>query len=346
LQGLTGTVKRLSVLTFDYGIFFDGQNDLEHLITKTQKLTDIANHQAIPLSFFVDVAYIDSLKRFGFVQEYKQVINQLSWLHTCGHELQLQWHPHWVTSTWNSELNCWNFIKADYSWNGFVSNNGLNKMTDSLRRCLNIFKTEFNITPSAFRMGGLAVQEPQAYLETIEELGFTIECSVLPGLYKECKYFTTDHRITPPKSHWKIDSYSGCFKEQQKGKLTEIPISQAYFNGVDLWRKINLSLSYRWLKWSSQQDENSQEQSTINLELSKEIIPKTATLDKADRATKMLFRSLTEQIWESGSEFVVWTNHPKNLNLYSWSALRDYIEWVKNNNGQLITIESLKNKLY
>jgi hypothetical protein len=344
-KALTGIVKRLSVLTFDYEIFFDGQNDLEHLITKTQKLTDITNHQSVPLSFFIDIAYLDALKRYGLHQDYKRIKDQLNWLSTCGHELQFHWHPHWITSTWNDEQKLWNFNKADYSWNGFVENHGIEKMIEGLKHCLQIFKTEFNIVPCAFRMGGLALEEPQHYLKTIEELGFTIECSVFPGYFKECKYFTTDHRNTPHKTHWKIDAQTGCFKEQQQGSILELPISQAHTRELDFWKKANLSLNYRWLKWSSQEENTANTQSPMNLEVKKEILPRTASLDKADRATKMLFKSVTEQIWENGADFVIWLNHPKSLNLYSWSALRDYIDWVKNNRGQLITIESLKNKL-
>ncbi len=344
-KALTGIVKRLSVLTFDYEIFFDGQNDLEHLITKTQKLTDIANHQSVPLSFFVDIAYLQALQRNNLNDLYKRIKDQLNWLITCGHELQFHWHPHWITSTWDYEGNCWKFNKSDYSWGGFVNNHGLEKMKIAMAQCLDIFKNEFHIVPCAFRMGGLAVEEPQDYLQTIEELGFTIESSVFPGFMKECRYFTTNHKNTPNKSHWNIDPISGCFKEQTKGKILELPISQAYTKELDFWKKANLSLNYRWLKWSSQEDENASLQSPMNLEVKKEILPRTASLDKADRASKMLFRSLTEQIWENGFDFVLWLNHPKSLNLYSWSTLRDYIDWVKNNNGQLITIEMLKNKL-
>jgi hypothetical protein len=344
-KALTGIVKRLSALTFDYEIFFDGQNDLEHLITKTQKLTDIANHQSVPLTFFIDIAYLEALKRHGLHQEYKRIKDQLNWLASCGHELQFHWHPHWITSTWSEEQNRWNFSKADYSWNGFVENHGSDKMIEALILCLEIFKTEFNIIPCAFRMGGLAIENPQDYLKTIENLGFTIECSVFPGFYKECKYFTTDHRNTPTKSHWKIDSQSGCFKEQPLGKILELPISQAYTKELDFWKKANLSLNYRWLKWSSQEEEGAHAHLPVNLEVKKEILPRTASLDRADKATKMLFRSVTEQIWENGTDFVIWLNHPKSLNLYSWSALRDYIDWVKNSNGQLTTIESLKSKL-
>jgi hypothetical protein len=344
-RALTGIVKRLSVLTFDYEIFFDGQNDLEHLITKTQKLTDIANHQSVPLSFFIDIAYLEALKRCGFEPEYKRIKDQLNWLSTCGHELQFHWHPHWVTSSWNSDENCWNFNKSDYSWNGFVQNHGINKMIEAINECLAIFKYEFNIVPCAFRMGGLAIEEPQHYLKTIEELGFTIESSIFPGFFKECKFFTTDHRKHPEKTHWKIDSTTGCFKENQQGSILELPISQAITKELDFIKKASLSLNYRWLKWSSQEEEGAGAQSPMNLGVKKEILPRTASLDKADRATKMLFRSVTEQIWENGADFVIWLNHPKSLNLYSWSALRDYIDWVKNNGGQLITIESLKNKL-
>ena len=338
-------MKRLSVLTFDYEIFFDGQNDLEHLFTKTQKLTDIANHQSVPLSFFIDIAYLDALENNGLIKERKKIKDQLDWLISCGHEIQFHWHPHWITSHWNTEKKVWDFNKSDYSWTGFVNNHGLEKMKAELTRCLNIFKEEFNTTPCAFRMGGLAVEEPQHYLKTIEELGFTIESSVFPGFFKECQYFTTDHRQTPAQSHWNISPESGCFKEQQNGSILELPISQAYTKELDFFRKASLSINYRWLKWSSQEEEGANAQSPMNLGVKKEILPRTASLDKADRATKMLFRSVTEQIWENGYDFVIWLNHPKSLNLYSWSALRDYIDWVKNSSGQFVTMETLKNKL-
>jgi hypothetical protein len=338
-------VKRLSVLTFNYEIFLDGQNDLELLFTKTQKLTDIANHQSIPLTFFVDIAYLEALDRNGLTKERKKINDQLNWLLSCGHELEFHWHPHWITSQWNWEKNLWDFNKSDYSWNGFVRNHGHENMETALLRCLKIFKEEFNTVPRAFRMGGLAIEDPQQYLSTISKLGFSIESSVFPGFYKDCQYFTSDHRQTPNKSHWRIDAESGCFKEQLNGAILEFPVSQAYSKDLDFFKKASLSLNFRWLKWSSLEEEEGEGQSPMNLGVKKEIMPRSASLDKADRSTKILFRSLTEQIWENGSEFVIWLNHPKNLNLYSWSALRDYIDWVKNSSGQFVTLQNLKNKI-
>src|ERR1043166_4528695 len=92
-------------ITLDYEIYFGEQHGTVEkcIIYPTSELIRIAETHDVRFSFFVDCGFILKLDEFRgrfpvLEPDYKKITEQVRYLSSTGHDIQLHIHPHWEDS--------------------------------------------------------------------------------------------------------------------------------------------------------------------------------------------------------------------------------------------------------
>lgn len=215
----------------DYELYFGGNYlpEREVLITQTNKLANICDKINVPITLFCDVLCLWRYRELGFIDFPNEVEGQLKDIISNGNDVQAHIHPHWNTLKINN-----NNYEIDLN-TYLLGNLGKNRQ-ECYKIILNILlktkiylenvlkKIDQNYKCLAYRAGGYGLQPNEDLLiEALENSGYLIDSSVVPGMFYKSKFHNIDFRNTPNLANYFI-SKEYCLKRPSDRGIFEIPI--------------------------------------------------------------------------------------------------------------------------
>lgn len=212
------------LLTLDYELFLNDISGTVHncLVKPISELQEICDKYNIHYTVFVDAAYLYALNenRNHFKEldaDYQAVCNNIRWIHSKGHEVELHIHPQWFFSEYHDGV--WILDWAHYS----LADVGSERAVYFFKEAKGLLDGVLREKTSIFRAGGYTLQGFD-YVRAFSECGIVADSSVLPGQ----KEITTTHRFDySGVSKTPYQFTDDVCKSESEGCFTEIPISIA-----------------------------------------------------------------------------------------------------------------------
>lgn len=224
------------VLSQDYELFFQASGTVEKcLFEPTDMLLRFSREHGITITFFVDAGMLRCFDRHaGSSVESRraatEVRNNLHRIAADGHELALHVHPHWEDTRLVD--GCWDFSGTRYQLRDF-SDAGI---ADIVRSNFDLLQELSSAPLRSYRAGGFCV-EPFARLSpTLEQLGITIDSSVVPGaiLVDPDKGFNFSE--APDRPAWFFED--SPLAPRESGRFIEIPVTPVTVSRSFYWRRL------------------------------------------------------------------------------------------------------------
>lgn len=225
--------NRKVILSFDYELFYGDRSGtvLKSLIEPTSLLLDTMDAVGFKGNFFIDcqmLKYLNEENTERTLADYYLIVEQIKDIIRRGHRVELHIHPHWVDAKYNGD-GSWDFSEfRHYSLNSFTEHEIVAMFKEGAELLTSVAReVEPDYHLSAFRAGGWAVQPFSAIKKGLQEVGITIDSSVMPGIKLECENSTCDFLNTPVKKYGFYRFEDDVNKEVADGSFIEVPISLA-----------------------------------------------------------------------------------------------------------------------
>lgn len=319
---------RKVILTFDYEIYFDGNNDYTTLLSNTNKILEIAIKSKSKLVFFVDVYYLIKLKEFHQETAYILLLEQINQIRLSGNEIQFHFHPHWINSKYEEKDNKWVFDKSEYSFSDIVNKYGIEMARNKFNEALFFFRSELNADISAFRAGGLSIDGNQSDLiDLLKSNNFKFDSSVFPGFKLEGKFIHSDHQKVPLMPSWSIEN--SFFKSSTNGALTEIPIMSMFRRKIKIAERLLTSVIYKLKLKFNRIKVHAISGKSMDLEVYSSSFPIGITFDKSSMNDLIILKFYTRSYLRNNFNLMCVLSHPKSFNSDSFNVFETYLEWSK-----------------
>lgn len=218
-------------LTFDHELPLGGITSSwdDAIFNPTQKVMDIANDQAVPITLFTDVLCAIRFAELGideFVGNYEK---QLLAAMAGKHDVQLHLHPHWLSST----VKGTRFVTStDFSFNNFVNFKGNSSIESIIERGVKYLhdllqKANHDYKCIAYRAGGYNLGDSQAYsriIKALSDFGILYDSSICKGYFFSSGISKVDYRKTPSAPNWYL-SYLNHYDSSSLSNILEVPIA-------------------------------------------------------------------------------------------------------------------------
>gem|GEM_PF-595187 len=217
------------LITFDYELFLGRNfgNPEEILFAPTRKILNVCKSLELSSTFFPDVCSVWAYRAHGMDGYADDFEAQLSDIVTCGHDVGLHVHPHWLFSRY--EDNEW-VVSTDRMYlhelgfgvsetsAGAVVRRGVEYLEEKLR----VADPDYRCT--SFRAAGLALQPGERDLiRVLLASGIEMDLSMVKGLRTGTDTITIDYRRTPEEAAWLMSPETGIETAGRAGIL-EVPI--------------------------------------------------------------------------------------------------------------------------
>lgn len=230
------------LLTCDYELYF-GKNYLcedKVLFEPTKKLLDIASKHNVKLVLFIDICSLFAYEKYQQNEYISNFIKQVRDIKEMGHDIQMHFHPHWIDSVYDKNIDKWQHYYKNWSYSNLIDNLGLEKANEFFELFQKKFIDIVGKKPVAFRAGGYTVQPNEKELiDILKKHEYRYDSSVLPlrKFVSDAQYF--DYMKSPLLNYWQISQNS--FLEIGNENLFEIPM-------FTLKKDTSLILKYAFLK--------------------------------------------------------------------------------------------------
>jgi hypothetical protein len=222
-------------ITLDYEIYFgENHGTVEKcIIYPTSELIRIAEKNNVRFSFFVDCGFILKLdeyrKKYSELEkDYKAITDQVKYLSSTGHDIQLHIHPHWEDSYYDGER--WIIDVKRYKLVDFNEA----EIADIVYRYKKVLSDLTGKTIFAFRAGGWCLQPFDKLKKSFQENNIWLDSSVFRNGYYSSENYYYDFRIAPNKDIYKFEDDPAT--ENQNGFFTELPISAIKNSPLFFWK--------------------------------------------------------------------------------------------------------------
>jgi hypothetical protein len=222
-------------LTLDYEIYFGEKHGTieKCMLYPTSELIRIAEKHDVRFSFFVDAGFILKLNEFRkqfpqLEKEYQAITEQVRYLATTGHDVQLHIHPHWEDSYYTGEK--WIINVSRYKLSDFNET----EIADIVYRYKQVLVELTNKKIFAFRAGGWCIQPFSKLKKAFVENGITLDSSVFRSGYFESKEYAYNFIAAPDKDIYKFED--DVLIENEAGFFTELPISPIKNSPLFFWK--------------------------------------------------------------------------------------------------------------
>ena len=212
------------IITLDYELFLNDMTGTVNncLIKPMQEIQKVCDKHNIRLTVFVDAAYLYRLTELkqdypALEKDYDDTVNNIKWLVSLGHDVQLHIHPQWYYSNYDGKewILDWDHYKLsdiprDYAFELFGKSK---ELLDSIIG----YKT------TLFRAGGYSIQDFD-YAGCFKQHGIIGDSSVLPGCKVKHKTHSYDYVNSPIRPYRFSEDINS---PQENGLFYEFPISKA-----------------------------------------------------------------------------------------------------------------------
>lgn len=224
------------ILTIDYELFLGNITGSVRkcMIEPVYELADIMDTNDSKMTVFWDILHYYRLTQLEsefpeLKNDRKLIDEQISYLISKGHDIQIHLHPHWLDAEYiNGE---WRFKYDRFNLHSLSEEENPEKI-DTILGCITISKQlmekeirkyipAYNIT--AFRAGGYLIEPFNKLKNALELNNIYIDSSTLPGMTNYNPVNKYDFRNYPSLNLYHFDN--GPAEFSKNGKFTEIPIT-------------------------------------------------------------------------------------------------------------------------
>jgi hypothetical protein len=226
----------------DYEVFLGGNycSEREVMVETTEKVFDIFHAIEVPLTFFADVCCLWRYREHGYEEFPNEVDDQLCRALRLGHDVQAHIHPHWPSTSIernDQQKSHYKFVPEAFmlgTHSGDVYEFALDLMRRARKYLMDLLRPiDSQYECIAFRAGAYGIQPmPEVIFAALQEAGFLIDSSIVPGLKRKSKGSAIDFTCVPDEGNYYISSEYGLSVAKDKG-IYEIPILATRLKG---WR--------------------------------------------------------------------------------------------------------------
>jgi peptidoglycan/xylan/chitin deacetylase (PgdA/CDA1 family) len=316
-------------ITLDYELFFGPQSGTvdKCIIEPTKALLEILEPYGIKANFFVDSGYLVALERqkeeYGELQEdYEKIIEQIRYLASKEHGIELHIHPHWEDSFYNGRR--WVFNTERYRLADFDKD----EVMDIVDRYIEVLCRITNKKPVAYRAGGWSAQPFDHIRDALKVNGVLIDSTVFPKGYYKSRNQVFDFRQVP---QYKTEYYfeDDLTKEVTNGSFKEIPISSTLVSPIFYWKFAKAKF---FGKKEHKAYGNGSAIALDRMEMFKFMLfPSYSVVSMDGYKARLMKRALRQYNQKTGGKgnFVL-IGHPKAFTPYSLNKMRDFLEMSHN----------------
>ena len=215
--------------SIDYEVFWTRNDDeVRVLVEPTECLLRQAEELGVRYTLFVDVLCLFRYRELDLHRFVDAVEDQLRDAVRRGHDVQTHLHPHWLTAERKDDT--WSFDNEAFLLGNLgYADQVCSKTKELLSRARQYFEALLRpVSPHyrtvAYRAGGFGLQpQERAVLKALEETGYLIDSSVVPGMRRPTGRYQVDFTSVPARGNWIIGSEGGLERESASG-LLEVPI--------------------------------------------------------------------------------------------------------------------------
>ncbi len=314
--------ERKIVFTFDYEPYLGLQSGsaTKCILEPTEALRVLLNKHKAKGIFFVDVLYIQNLKKQKeHAGDYTRIVQQLTDLNDEGHYIFPHIHPHWLDAIYLENKK--EFSLPDlthYSLANLKTAQIQNLFTEAIR-----FLKEIGITHEkwGYRAGGWCIQPFSLFKDIFIKENITYEFSVLPGYkntnsnqafdfsrIKECNPYFFSELIEKP---------------EDKGPFVEFPISTIQFNSLIRFRD-RLVRKYLWKTNDRGWGDGISAQTAL-------LKSNSAGFEMVSIELLTLAKLSTYKKYLKNSEYMHWISHPKMFTKHGLKTFDSFLNFATNN---------------
>lgn len=341
-------------MTIDYELFLGSKTGAVEkcMVEPTYELAKILDINNSKMTVFWDILHYYRLTElendFPSLRNDKNLIDeQISFLISKGHDIQLHLHPHWLDAVY--EDGEWKFIYDRFNLHSLSEDEDL-EIISTITGCVTISKQlmekeirkylpGYKVT--AFRAGGYLI-EPFVKLKRALELNnIYVDSSVLPGMTNNNPINGYDFRNYPEKNHYHFtDSPS---EVSERGEFSEIPVTTL---SIPVFKNIIFTLVRR-LKYHDLESGRMGTGSGESADESKKSnVRRIFTLLTKPRRTEFTtdsnYAERFNYMYRKVNNYSTMILHPKLLNQHTMNILR---EKLTNNDMRFITINNYLNSV-
>lgn len=219
-------MPRYLALTVDHEVFGNGTGDVrQHVTEPTERMCRIAESYQVPVTIFFELEeylqfeiHREGLRRLLGYDPADEMRRQATDLAQRGHDIQLHLHPQWYGARFGD--GGWELHHHRLTVDALFENQ--DETTAFIRQRREQLEEISGRPVVAYRAGGFAAQPGTRLLKGLEETGFTIESSVVKGMYRSRPH-PLDYRAVPADRRlWRISDEVS--QENVNGRLWEIPV--------------------------------------------------------------------------------------------------------------------------
>lgn len=337
------------ILTIDYELFLGSRTGSVEkcMVEPAYKLAEILDTNNSKMTVFWDILHYYRLTElqndYPEIKNDKKLIDeQISFLISKGHDVQLHLHPHWLDAAYKEGK--WKFIYDRFNLHALSEEENVGKI-DTILGCITISKQlmerviskyspGYNVT--AFRAGGYLIEPFLKLKKAFEQNNIFVDSSVLSGLSYDNPVNKYDFRNYPDKNYYRFENGPSQFSI--KGKFAELPITTL---SIPIYKNLFFTLIRR-LKYPDLEsgrlgtgsEESANKGKKSNLKKILEILTKPKhTAFTTDGNFAERFNYMIQKV-NNNSTMIL---HPKLLNHHTLSLIKDKLA---NNNIKFISINN------
>lgn len=169
----------------DWELYGDGSGDIEqHMFKPAKSILECCNKYGVKYTFFAEFGQQLSMEASGDPALKDSAITWKKFLQdavSCGHDVQLHFHPQWIGAVYRSGRWQLDFNKSSIALMNYNAIKAwLLKGKHYLEDLLRPVKPSFRIL--AHRAGGWMIQPSKNLVRALLEIGIIADCSVIKGL--------------------------------------------------------------------------------------------------------------------------------------------------------------------
>lgn len=327
-------------LTLDYELFMGDKTGtpMNCLFEPMDSMCKMVEKYGVRFTIFVDAAYLIRLQQLSesnpvLAKDYQSVVKHIKSMEESGHDIEFHFHPQWLYSQYDSEINGWRMDREHYKLSDMPQGD-LDRFFIVSKSLLDSIIGRKTI---AFRAGGYSLTSLEGYYNLLKGLTIKVDSSVCGRNKIEGKYQTYDYTKTPPKSMYRfIDDVSNLVEE---GGIIEMPISSSkkYPGIVYLFKKNRLIAKFgkdhRWFIGTGETSFLSKRKRFM--ELFMKFIKGKSLIASMDYYMSVNLLPLYKILKRQGRKNMVVIGHPKNASPESISQLEFFISQTIGDNNYL-----------
>jgi hypothetical protein len=217
--------------SIDYEVYWTENHDESAvLVLPTKALLDLAEDLGIRFTFFADVLCLFRYREEGLDNFVAEAEEQLRAAVRRGHDVQTHLHPHWLRA--RREDGRWAFEAGDFLLGRLgaderevyaFTKNLLIQARGYLEGLLKPVSPAYRTI--AFRAGGYGIQpHDRAILRALEDSGYLIDSSIVPGMRRATGRNAIDFTRIPDRGNYYLGAEHGIARAVERG-VFEIPIA-------------------------------------------------------------------------------------------------------------------------